>query len=220
MTIAPVRFEMDTDKLARALGQAPKRMRDELAVVLLKAGIAHENVIKRNRFAPYSGRNAGDRLQRRSGKLSQAYALTKPTPQSLEMLSGIRKGLPGSQYARMQETGGTIKAKGGGYLTIPLESALTPAGVLSGRYKIRKSGTGYTTDAGDTFIFRSRGGALLIGIKGRNGRDKKPKAFYVLKRQVKIPARFGFIASWKTLEQGLVPKLLEQSVRKAMGGTP
>ena len=112
------------------------------------------------------------------------------------------------------------------YLTVPTEAALTKAGALSGRFRIRQQGTKFVTDAGETFIFKSKGGNLLIGIKARTkrgdfvgpsvpravakgrGRNRELTVFYVLRRRVEVPARFGFIGSWKLLERRLLPKLV------------
>lgn len=218
---ASIQIEVHADKLKAALAGAPEKFARAMSDVLLKAGIAHENVIKRNRFVPYSGRNAGDRLQRRTGALANAYELRRPEPGKLEMSSGIRGGMRGSQYAKLQEFGGTIKPKSGEYLTVPTDEALTASGALSGRFRIRKAGDGYTTDAGRTFIFKSKAGNLLIGIEGQEmgrGKNKRPRAFYVLKRSVKVPARFGFFDSWKTIEKGMIPKLIDQETRRALGG--
>lgn len=232
-----VAFEVDTGPLVRAFEAQPRELSKALARVLLQLGIAHENVIKRNRFRPYRGEAYDDGLQRRSGALANAYQLKRPrsqaTAQGLEVVAGIRRGVRGSQYAALQEFGGTIRPKRAQYLTIPLAAALTPSGVLSGRYKIRREGGRFVTDAGETFLFRSKGGNLLIGIKSRGvakgfigpgmpralatgrGSSRELKAFYVLRKSVTVPARFGFFAAWKKLERGLLPKLLRREVRRA-----
>lgn len=236
---AALAITVNARQLEHALELAPKRMRDELRTVLLKVGIAHENIVKRNRFGGYRGGIIGpqlpnSRLQRRSGALAQAYKMDPPSATGLEMTSAIRKGMKGSVYAKMQEFGGTVKPKKGKFLTVPLPAALTPSGVLKGRYRIRRSGgsaSGYTTDAGDTFLFKSKRGALLIGIKERraayssgvavgytereatSGRGKKRelKAFYVLKRSVTIKPRFGFFDSWDKLERSTLPVLVNRA---------
>ena len=226
-------IEFHAERLSRALAESPRRLRQELAKVINTSLAAHENVIKRNRFQGYRGESYSNRLQRRSGALANAYRVYRTTESSLDGSAGIRSGVRGSEYAKMQEFGGTIRPKRGKDLTIPTTAALTPSGVLSGRYKIRKSGTGYTTDAGDTFLFKSRRGNLLIGIKktktkgfgagvvqravasGR-GKDRELTAFYVLRRQVRIPARFGFFAAWNTIEGSLMPKLMARAADRAL----
>jgi hypothetical protein len=97
--------------------------------------------------------------------------------------------------------------------------------VLSGRYKIRKQGDGYTTDAGDTFLFKSRSGALLIGIKDRKsglakaqgrGKARELKAYYVLKRSVTLKPRFGFFDTWRKLESRTLPALIQRAADRAI----
>ena len=224
MSPASISIEVQAERLRDALQTAPKRLRAELATTLLKVGVAHEHALKR-RFRAYTG-DSGDGIQKRSGGLMQAYHLTRPHPDSLEVVPHIRKGMRGSHYARMQEFGGTVRPKRAKYLTVPLPAALTKAGVLSGRYKIRPDGRGgFTTDAGDTFLFKSRRGALLIGIKDRKtgrasaqGRGKKRelKPFYVLKKSVTLRPRLGFFGTWELLERRTLPALLQRSADRAI----
>lgn len=208
-------LEIHAERLEKALRAAPLEMRKELASVMLRAGVLHENIIKRRQFSGYRGESYANRLQRRSGALANAYRLSRPTASRLEMTAGIRSGIRGSEYARIQEFGGTVRPKRGKFLTVPLPRALTPSGVLSGRYKIRKSGTGYTTDAGPTFIFKGKSGKLLVGIK--TGKRDTPTAFYVLKRSVTIKPRFGFFRSWDAIEKARIPRWLDQAAERAMG---
>jgi hypothetical protein len=233
-------LDINAARLQNALTYAPETTRKALQRVLLRTGITMENAMARGRFRPYQGggrSTLADRLQRRSGSLQRAFAFERPEVDKLDMRLGFRSGQPGGAYARLQEFGGTIKPKRGQYLTIPTEEALTPSGILSGKYMIRKSGDRYVTDAGETFIFKSRGGNLLIGIKGLKrpngegpprqvalsrgrGDAKELKVFYVLRRSVKVPARLGFFKTWKTIQEGLLPKLLEREVFKAFRGGP
>ena len=82
---------------------------------------------------------------------------------------------------------------------------------MSARYRIRRTGQKWGTAAGETFIYRSRRGNLLIGIKGQG-----TKPFYVLKKSVEVKPRFGFFASWRLLERKLLPKLMRREIQRAL----
>jgi hypothetical protein len=85
------------------------------------------------------------------------------------MLAG--QGLP---YGPIQEFGGTIVPKNSQYLTIPLDAALTPSGVM--RFDARGAeAAGYKT-----FVR----GNIIFGIK-----DKVLVPLFVLVTSVTIPAR-------------------------------
>lgn len=209
-----MRLEVHAERLEKALRDAPEETRKGLSRVLTRAGVLHENVVKRRRFGVYRGRAYADKLQRRRGSLANAYAVTtRPSASRLEMVAGIRSGLPGSSYARIQEFGGTVRPKRGKYLTVPLPAALTGSGALSGRYRIRRSGSRYVTDAGPTFIFKSKRGNLIVAVK--QGANVKP--IYVLRRQVTIRPRFGFFDAWAAIERSRIPAWTDQVARGALG---
>lgn len=78
-------------------------------------------------------------------------------------------------HSAIHETGGTITAKNSTFLTIPLDAAKTPAGVL------RKPARQWE----NTFVSRSAKGNLIIFQKNAKGITP----LFVLKKSVKIPAR-------------------------------
>ena len=86
--------------------------------------------------------------------------------------------IPLVQHMVTQEFGGVIKAKGQGYLTVPLPAALNSDGTPKKPSALlwRKAR-----------VIKSKRGNLLIAVK--NGRQWIP--LYALKREVKIPARLG-----------------------------
>jgi len=95
--------------------------------------------------------------------------------------SGVRQGNR-VVYANIHEIGGIITPKKVQWLTIPLAGALTPAGDLRG-------GATSARDFANTFIARNI-------IFQRQGKNIIP--LFVLKKQVKIPAR-KYLS--RTLEQ-------------------
>ena len=138
--------------------------------------------IRGERFA----RGAGT-LRRRTGTFSRAFdqAATGNDLESLHFAAGtIRQGL---KYAWIQEYGGEIRPKRAKYLTIPLEAAMTPAGVL------KKPAREWP----DTFVRMRRGGQSgTIFQKTASG----PVALFALVKRVRIIGRLGFFDSWKKNE--------------------
>lgn len=124
-------------------------------------------------------------LSKRSGKGMRSIKQSiKVSGQSLDDIQGV---IGGDFYLRIQETGGTIRAKKVKFLTIPLKAALNSRGIpkkMSAREWDR------------TFVARSKAGNLIIfTTKGR-----KLIPLYVLKKQVYIPPRLGM---QKTINAGL-----------------
>lgn len=86
--------------------------------------------------------------------------------------------IPLPRHMVTQEFGETIRAKGKGYLAVPLPAALNGDGTpkrASPRLWARAR------------VIKSKKGNLIIAV--RNGRQWTP--LYVLKEQVKVPARLG-----------------------------
>ncbi len=86
--------------------------------------------------------------------------------------------IPLAQHMAVHEFGEVIRAKGEGYLTVPLPAALNPDGTPKKPSALlwRKAR-----------VIESRRGNLLIAVK--NGRQWIPLS--ALKKEVKIPARLG-----------------------------
>ena len=137
-----------------------------------------------------SGRGAGATLQTRTGNLKRGIGAPGGKPVVLGNKLGntrliLRVGGKAGRYAAMQEYGGRITSSKA--MTIPIDFALTPTGQVKESAKIRKSGSsasGYTTGLGDTFIHKN------IVFAKRTPRSK-PRALYILTKNVKIPARLG-----------------------------
>lgn len=86
--------------------------------------------------------------------------------------------IPLPRHMVTQEFGEVIKAKGKGYLAVPLPAALNGDGTP------KKASPRLWSKAR---VIKSRKGNLLIAL--RNGRNWIP--LYALKEQVKVPARLG-----------------------------
>jgi hypothetical protein len=85
------------------------------------------------------------------------------------------------RYAWVHEFGAVIRAQAGGYLRVPTEHVLTPAGRLKARYNVQSA-----RQLPNTFIRRARSGSLGI-YEARPGRA--PVRLFHLVQQVTVPAR-------------------------------
>ena len=120
--------------------------------------------------------NPSNNLQSRSGEgLASIKRSIRITGSTLDTVEGrISTGQMG-----IHETGGTIRAKSAGYLTIPLPAAMDSRGVPL-RQRAR--------DWDNTFVARSKKGNLIIFQK--KGR-KNITPLYLLKSEVYIRPRLG-----------------------------
>lgn len=115
---------------------------------------------------------AGNKLKRRTGRLasgiSYSTAVVRGDSVSLDMLST-------EPYSRIQDVGGTIKAKPGSWLTVPLPAALTPVGVVRAPARSWPNTFFKKTKSGNTVLFQKKGGGAIVPL-------------FVLKKEVKIRA--------------------------------
>lgn len=121
----------------------------------------------------------GPILSRRTGHLAQSIE-SNISYDGDDLMAEIGSGVANKfrmPYANIHEDGGVITPKKAKYLTIPLEAALTRAGVP------KKASA---RDWANTFIRKSKGGNLIIFQAAKSG---KIIPLYVLKRSVSIPGR-------------------------------
>ena len=220
-----VDIRVHVDSVVTKLGKLTgKEAKDILFRSFRDIGINHTNAVKKRQFGPYRGNSYSDKLQARTGGLRKGVGYKTKRGSGL----GVQTRLFATgKAAVLQEHGGTIRPKRSKFLTIPLPAALTKAGAQSGKYKIRlgtasrsaRSGASrlrHITDAGPTFIFKSKRGNLIVGIT--NPKTGKPYGsggritpFYVLKKQVSIPPRFGFLKTWKQLGRRFAARRLDRA---------
>ena len=187
-------LQKDWDGAATALS---REMREFLAQVV-------EAITERNSQA-WPGGTTEKSLSVRSGALVEAIAGSmRMTGTSFNDIQG-QIGAPGIVYARIQETGGTITAKNGKFLCIPLSAALNAAGL-----PINSS----PRDWPNTFCAKSKAGNLIIFQK----RGTTIIPLYVLKTSVYIPPRLNMQT---TLEAGVgyfVDRACDAMVKQVTGG--
>lgn len=149
-----------------------------------------------------TNRLRGNPINRRSGNLSQGFdaAFTEAANSMEERIFVVG---PATAYARMQEYGGTITAKNGKYLTIPLKWNQTAAGStrITAREAISAGGFFRTSKAGNLILF----GKQVVGSQGI-------VPLFALKTSVSIPtdeskrmgARALFRAHGAVLKQSII----------------
>ena len=144
-------------------------------------------------------------LSRRTGTLNEAIlnSVEVEGEHFFDIEGSI--GAPGVPYAKIQETGGTIKPKSAKMLAIPLPAAMTSDGVSMLRSP---------RDWPNTFVRKSKAGNLIIFMK----LGDRIVPLYLLKPSVTIPARLGMQA---TLEAGagyFVDRALDAMVKAVTQG--
>ena len=176
---------IDTRKVGRTMRRYPAEYAAEARRAFIRAGARWERDVK-DSFQPYKkGRSPRGGIQSRSGQLRRTIrykagpATSNPGSVSVLLIAGDAR----TPYARTQEFGAEIEPVRGQYLTVPLDDALTPAGVVSGKALLRRIGNRYFTDYGPTFIYESAAGNKIIAVKHGGGILN----LYVLKRSVTIP---------------------------------
>lgn len=191
--VGRLEYTIDVSAAQGVLQRATEEAGRELRKSLRDIGAFHTRRMQRGRFVPFVHGARPDKLQNRTGSLRRSFQWRVDGTQ----LGSLQLSLfTDSPYAPIQETGGTIRPKRKRFLRIPLRPALTAGGAPSGRAALRPTPNGFVTDLGPTFIFKGRSGGLFIGIKGQNIAGGRPKAFYVLKKQVTIEDRLGFVETF------------------------
>lgn len=165
--------------IADDIGEGIERGLIEAKPLLLKSLRNVATRMEKEHGSPWNGqvRNPSRHLQSRSGEgLRSIRDSIRVAAENGTLIAGqISAG-----SLSFHETGGTIRARGGGYLTIPLPAALDPRGV-----PLRQRARQWD----NTFVRRSRKGNLLIFRRIPGARDLTP--LYILKTEVHIPARLG-----------------------------
>jgi len=188
-------LKRDWDGSAKILSRELKSFLDEVAQAL-----------STRHGGSWPGGTTVDTLSKRSGAL--AASIIRSVKVSGETFATIQ-GSIGSDtpYAGIQEFGGTINAKSGKYLAIPLPAALDAAGVplMSGPRAWP-----------NTFVAKSKAGNLIVFQK----RGTSIIPLYVLRTSVTIPPRLGLK---KSLDAGLpyfVGKAMDDLVRAINVASP
>lgn len=141
-------------------------------------------------------------LQNRTGKTKKAI-LKSPTTKRTDrnkFNAHIKGTLGGPEYLNLLEDGGTVRARGGGYMAIPLTAALDNRGVPK-----RKS----VRDWKKTFLTKASKGRFFVCQK-RNGRVVR---LYILQRTVKYRPLLGMGRTMQKNMSFFADRLVESTVK-------
>lgn len=197
MSVANVNVKITA--ASKAVTEVPYQMRTHVVDALRGIGADWERYVKESIGPGGKTNQGGPRLHNRTGALRRSvrFKLNKSRMAVRLMVGG--KGAP---HAGLQEYGGTVRPTRRKYLTVPLSNAKTASGAISGSARIRPAGLRKTrkgkirrvfkTDRGETFIYRSRRGNLIVAVKPKTKKPNlKRDSLYVLKKSVRVRPRLG-----------------------------
>ena len=204
-------LELDTASLRKAFKEVPKLLSTSIKFGYEQIGDDFAEAMSK-RFegsltGPWKRQAASNQLANRTGNLrrSQRQTVTGSNLDSLKLRATIGNALT-APYAAIQEEGGTVRPKkAGGFLTIPMPDNLTPAG----RTKVTRPRSDPSI-----FVLRTNGRAFLVR-KSASGEGLE--FLFMLKKQVKIPARLGFGETWTSPKfKENIQRRLQERVDKAL----
>ncbi len=213
--------------LAESAEEAIERYPEAFSIEARKAfrtgGIDWERSMKK-RFLGFSAVGPTRGLRNRSGNLRRTLQYrVLPAGGGATPLSRLKLvmqvGDNRAPYALAQEYGAVITPKKARALTVPMPDSLTPSGVIKGSAILRRTGDGYETDYGPTFIYKpsGAGGGAYIAVRNPDG---GLRLLYVLKKRVVIPgpkttgipSRLGGVS---TAESMISDKLMDELAEAA-----
>lgn len=202
-------WNSNAPEVQRALARFPALATEHVRDAFKDAGNSFVNAMMTKRFTPYrKGAKTGELLMSRSGQLKRV-SYERLGRGSLNNL-GLRVYTRNLPYARLQEFGGTVSPKRVRHLTIPLDDALNPSGVLRRPIGIRAYPEG--------FFIRTRKTGKLFFVKRRGKKGKLQWLFYLHKGSVSIPPRLGFFNTWESQAKERterIRKALREAMRRA-----
>lgn len=183
MAVAVIRLTAAGERAIARAGARGSRLAAEIPVAVNAGGLLMVGAIQANEFGP--GKAIGiitDMLR------SSIAHRVEPIAGGVAVFVGVTKG-PASAYARIQYLGGTIRAKAGGALAIPLPAALT--GGKRPRYPLGPRDPKVAQHfPGGTFIHKKPGKPPVIyglrTVAGGGSRVAKPTPLFVLVKSVKV----------------------------------
>lgn len=186
--------------LLRRLRGVSKEVAKELKAELRDISREFVRTYQRRRL---KGGPTSDRVGKRTGALGRSFGSQTEGQQIDDLAAHIGFGPPANpffggaeRYARVHETGMTIRPKRGKFLAIPIEEGLTPAGVA--RFRSPR----------DVFLLRFvpiAGRGFEAGFFGFDG----DALLYIFLRKVTIPPRLNFRNDWREAKPGVVRKMTE-----------
>lgn len=149
-------------------------------------------------------------VNRRTGNLARSFK-SRTFDSSLlgAIVLDVQPEGPGSEYAHLQEFGGTIRPKRAKNLWIPIAGNLTPAGVarITPTEAINRGG------------FFAKGIFFGKPLVGRGKAQAAPVPLFVLKKSVTVKGRMGASRLWADSMPSLTARLDSVASALAKGGT-
>ncbi|QSY98651.1 hypothetical protein J2J97_31775 (plasmid) [Rhizobium bangladeshense] len=190
------------DWIVKELDASPNRVARKVSDAMRRSLQRVAGALEDAHSTPWNGDvvNPRDTLQRRSGEGLKSIRDSIHVTGSGGSVENV-KGSISTGTMTIHETGGTITAKSGKYLTIPLPAACDSRGV-----PLRRS----ARDWDRTFVQRSRRGNLIIFQ--RQGRKLVP--LYLLKPSVYIRPRLGLERAYMNEMPYFQERLLDLFVKE------
>lgn len=207
--MAKTSLTFNTKAMEKAMKAVPKLTRRSLVFRLGNIGDEFERRMDKKFTATLSGEfrsnNTKTKLANRTGTLRATMAhKVRDDGKDLTLRNTIGNAAT-AHYVHIQEEGGIIKPKRAKALTIPLPDNMTAAG----RPRFKKA-----SEVEGLFLLKTNGKAFLVR-KAPSGEGLE--FLWMLKKSVKIPARLGFVRTWRTKSmQKFARDELNAGVRKAL----
>lgn len=182
----------------RMLKKSPGYVRQELRRAIGKVGLILGGQMSRR----VRGRPG---LKNRTGNLKRSYVSTVTEIKGgAQLLVGF-----GAKYAQLQERGGIVRPVKKKWLAIPVGPALTAAGVP--RYPGPRSVKGLE--------FRPVSPTLALLVMPSTKEGAESVIWYVLKKQVVVPPRLGFFATFREFfkPNGQASRIIKAEAKRIAG---
>lgn len=170
------------EKAKRAFEKLPDNVNEELRDIIYSESLMLSTHLRDDIL---TGGTTADKMAVGSGKLRNSVRALKPRMSAKKIEGGIVFGTNyASTHVGSKGSQKKIEAKPDGWLTIPLR-AMRKSNSLTGESRGSAQGAWVKGHYDDTFFKKSKAGNLILF--GSNG--KKITPLFVLKKQVRIPAR-------------------------------
>lgn len=205
VVMSDLTIEVDIKKLQRTFALIPKELKAELCDAFDHITLKFLKQFKQSRL---QGR-PGVRGAQGPGNLFTRFKRASLVSQNLDGMGMTI--FTDSKIAKLQEEGGIVKDSTGGKLAVPLSARsemFTSTGKLRQSYK--------QPGLVKNIILLKLAGKTFLAKVFKKSRQIKP--LYVLKGQVRIPARLGFYQTWDEMKNERI-FLINKAVDKALTNT-
>lgn len=214
MAVSKPVLTFDSKRYLKAQAKVPNLLRTSLAFRFDKIGDEFERLMDKRFTGKPSGvlgvNNTKSKLINRTGSLRRSMSFkvlgaSSGSADGLVLRSSIGNART-ANYVFTQEFGATIKAKGDGWLTIPLPDNKTAAG----RVRFEKA-----SSIPGLFKITAKSGKQFLVRKSLSGEGLD--FMFILKKEVTVPARLGFTKTFRSKAmQRFRAVEIDAGIRKAL----